>query len=273
MWRGFVADRRATMSPVGLVTGASRGIGRGIAVELARAGYDLIINYAASETMAEESRLAACAAGRPGLRVATFKADVSRASDREQLVAFARERFARIDLLVNNAGVGPSERVDLLDSTEESFDRVVAVNLKGAYFLTQAVARLMIEQSGGGQATDYPPAIINITSLSAYTASIDRGDYCISKAGLAMVTRLFAARLADHGIRVYEVRPGIISTDMTANVRSKYDELIESGLTPIRRWGTPEDVGRAVAALASGKLSFSTGDVINVDGGFHLRRL
>ena len=259
---------------VALVTGASRGIGRAIAVELAHVNYDLMINYAVNDEAADE----ACAAIRAasvseGARVETCRASVAEARDRDSLVQKTRDTFGRLDLLVNNAGISPENRTDLLDATVESFDRVIGVNLKGPYFLTQAVARWMIEQRSAGEISDYRPAIVNITSVSAYAASPERGDYCVSKAGLSMMTKLYAARLANDGINVYEIRPGVISTDMTASVKAKYDDLIADGLTPIRRWGTPEDVGRAVAAIATGMFPFSTGEVINVDGGFHLRRL
>jgi 3-oxoacyl-[acyl-carrier protein] reductase len=257
---------------VALVTGASRGIGRAIAVELARVNYDLMINYAVNQAAAEEA-CSAIRAASEDVRVETCRGSVAEASDRENLMQKTRETFGRLDLLVNNAGISPEHRADLLDATVESFDQLISVNLKGPYFLTQAVARWMIEQRSGGEISDYRPAIINITSVSAYAASPERGDYCVSKAGLSMMTKLYAARLADDGINVYEIRPGVISTDMTASVKAKYDGLIAEGLTPIRRWGTPEDVGRAVASIATGLLPFSTGEVINVDGGFHLRRL
>ncbi|HZN11988.1 MAG TPA: 3-ketoacyl-ACP reductase [Blastocatellia bacterium] len=263
-----------TTQPVALVTGASRGIGRGIALELARAGFDLVINYAADRDAAEEARgLARGASPRPGARVEICRGDVAEAEDRAALLAFTREQFGRLDLLVNNAGVAPRARVDLLEATEESFDRLLRINLKGPYFLTRDAARWMVEQRTSRPPAGYPPAIVNITSVSAYAASPERGDYCVSKAGLAMMTKLYAARLAREGIHVYEVRPGVIATDMTAGVQEKYDALISEGLTPIARWGTPEDVGRAVAALATGQIPFATGEVINVDGGFHLRRL
>src|SRR6185503_5369199 len=207
------------------------------------------------------------------IRVETCRANIADPGERESLVQQTRERFGRLDLLVNNAGIAPERRVDLLDATAESFDRIVDTNLKAPYFLTQAVARWMIEQRSSGAIDGYSPAIVNITSVSAYAASPERGDYCISKAGLSMMTKLYAARLASEGIRVYEIRPGVISTDMTAGVKEKYDRLIDADLTPIKRWGTPEDVGRAVAAIATDLLPFSTGEVINVDGGFHLRRL
>jgi len=266
-----VSNRR-----VALVTGSSRGIGRAIAIKLARIGYDLMINYLSNETAAEQVCAEVKALAKTedkAVRVAKCRADISNANDRRQLLTATREQFGRLDLLVNNAGIAPEARVDLLEATEESFDRIMRVNLKGPYFLTQAVARWMIEQKSAGQFGDYQPAIVSISSVSAYAASPERGDYCVAKAGLAMLTKLFATRLAGAGINVYEIRPGIIATDMTADVKGKYDRLIAEGLTPIRRWGTPDDVGRAVAAIAAGGLSFSTGEVINVDGGFHLRQL
>jgi 3-oxoacyl-[acyl-carrier protein] reductase len=256
---------------VALVTGGSRGIGRAIAVELSRIGLDVAINYASNRPAAEEAQALARSA-RPGARAEIVPADIGAAADRDRLLAFVRERFGRLDLLVNNAGLAPSTRADLLEATEESFDRLLNVNLKGPYFLSQAAARWMIEQRGS-RGPDYRPAIVNISSISAFAASINRGDYCVSKAGVAMMTQLFAARLADDGVNVYEIRPGIIATDMTAAVKEKYDALFAEGVTPIRRWGTPEDVARAVSAIAQGLLPYSTGEVINVDGGFHLRRL
>lgn len=257
--------------PVALVTGGSRGIGRAIAVELARAGYDVAVNYVSNQTAAEETRALALAA-RDTAKVEIVSGDVGEKVGRERLLAFVDDRFGRLDLLVNNAGVAPAERADILAATEESFDHVIRINLKGPYFLTQAAARWMIDQRARhGDA--YRPAIVNVSSISAFAASVNRGDYCISKAGVAMATQLFAARLAEHGIGVYEVRPGIIATDMTAAVKAKYDALFAEGLTPIQRWGTPEDVARAVGAIALGAFPYSTGEVINVDGGFHLRRL
>jgi 3-oxoacyl-[acyl-carrier protein] reductase len=257
--------------PVSLVTGAGRGIGRGIALELAKLGHTVIINYAGNSTAADECLRLVREAGGDGI---TIRADISSPSDRELLVESAIGNYGHIDLLVNNAGVAPQVRADLLEASEESFDRLIGINLKGPYFLTQLVARQMIEQVRGGAMSAFGlPRIVTISSVSAYTASVNRGDYCISKAGLSMMTALFAARLAEYGINVYEVRPGIIATDMTAGVKEKYDRLVEEGAWPIRRWGEPEDVGRAVAAIARGDLPFSTGEVINVDGGFHLRTL
>jgi len=187
-------------------------------------------------------------------------------------VAETVQKYGRLDLLVNNAGVAPTVRADVLDAGEESFDRLYAINLKGPYFLTQLVARQMLKQEK--DAEGFRGRIVNITSISVYTASINRGDYCMVKAGLAMMTKLFADRLANDGINVYEIRPGVIATDMTGGVKEKYDKLIiEQGITPIRRWGTPQDVGRAVRAIAEDRFPFSTGAVFDVDGGFHLHRL
>jgi NAD(P)-dependent dehydrogenase (short-subunit alcohol dehydrogenase family) len=183
------------------------------------------------------------------------------------------ERFGQIGMLVNNAGIAPRQRVDLLEVSEQSYDEVLATNLKGPFFLSQRVAHIMLGQLNAATQTDYHPTIVNIGSISAYTSSLNRAEYCISKSGLAMMTTLFADRLADTGINVFEIRPGIIDTDMTSVAKLKYDALIAQGLTPIRRWGKPDDVGLAVAAIGEGLLPMSTGEVINVDGGFHLRRL
>ena len=257
-----------------IVTGGSRGIGRAIALALAAEGFDVVVNYARNAAAAEDVKREIEAQGRRALLV---QADVSLTADRAKLVAETIAAFGHIDLLVNNAGVAPDVRADLLEASEESFDRLININLKGPYFLTQLVAREMIKQKAEekiGTGTISSPAIVNITSVSAYAASVNRGDYCVAKAGLAMMTQLFASRLAEHGINVYEIRPGIIETDMTGPVKAKYDELIfEKDLTPIRRWGQTDDVAKAVVAIASGLLPFSTGEVINVDGGFHLRRL
>ena len=266
-----MSSSSTTSRRVALVTGASRGIGRAIAIELGRIGYDLLINYRSNTVEAERTVAAVNAIAAAGARVESFAADVGNEDDRQRLVTHTREIFGRLDLLVNNAGIAPEKRVDLLEARPESFDRLMNVNLKGPFFLSQLVARWMIEQKHS--VSDYAPAIVNISSVSAYAASPERAEYCISKAGLAMMTKVFAARLADEGINVYEIRPGVIATDMTVGVKDKYDQKIAEGLTPISRWGTPEDVGRAVAAIAAGSFPFSTGEVINVDGGFHLRRL
>jgi len=263
------------MNNVALVTGASRGIGRGIALELAKLGHDLVINFAGNATAARQTAddctAAATAAGKT-IRAEICQADISNGADRAKLIEFTRTTFGRLDLLVNNAGVAPNVRADILEAGEESFDRLININVKGPYFLTQLAAKWMIEQVTH-HASRITPKIITVSSISAYTASTNRGDYCVSKAALSMLTPLFAARLAEYGINVYEIRPGVIATDMTGPVKEKYDELISEGMTPIKRWGTPEDIGRAVAAIANDALPFSTGEVINVDGGFHLRRL
>jgi 3-oxoacyl-[acyl-carrier protein] reductase len=260
-----------------LITGASRGIGRGIALELSKVGYDLVINYARNAEAARQAAsecVAAAAQNGKSIRVELRQGDVALRADREGLIDFTRRALNRLDLLVNNAGVAPDVRADILEASEESFDRLINTNLKGPYFLTQLAANWMIQQGrAAGAPSAYRPKIVTISSISTYTASVNRGDYCLSKAGLSMLTALYAARLAEHGIGVYEIRPGVIATDMTGPVKEKYDKLIADGLTPIRRWGTPEDVGKAVAAIAQDLLPFSTGEVINVDGGFHLRRL
>jgi len=278
------------MNQVALITGASRGIGRGIAMELAKLGHDLVINYKANGTAAKQTAADCIAAAKDAgktIRAEVCQADISKSGDRKKLIEFTRKHFDRLDLLVNNAGVAPNVRADILDASEESFDRLMAINVKGPYFLTQLAAKWMIEQAGTRATASRAPAkshgrggmppgqpkIVTLSSISAYTASANRGDYCVSKAALSMLTPLFASRLAEHGINVYEIRPGIVATDMTRPVKEKYDKLIGQGLTPIKRWGVPEDVGKAVAAIAQDLLPFSTGEVINVDGGFHLRRL
>lgn len=265
------------MNSVALITGASRGIGRGIALELAKTGRDLVINYAGNRAAAEKTAADCIALAKSNsriIRAEICQADISLGPDRKSLIEFTRAKFGRLDLLVNNAGVAPDVRADILEASEASFDRLININVKGPYFLTQLAARWMIEQSrAGGSAAQVPPQIVTISSISAYTASVNRGEYCIAKAALSMLTPLYASRLAEHGIRVYEIRPGIVATDMTGPVKEKYDRLIADGMTPIKRWGAPEDVGKAVVAIADGLLPFSTGEVLNVDGGFHLRRL
>lgn len=255
-------------SPVALVTGGGRGIGRAIAVGLAQIGYDAVVNYHSDADSAEAVKRMVEAAGR---RCEAIQADIGSRTDRAALIEQVRAEFGRLNLLVNNAGVAPLKRVDLLEADEESFDRVMETNLKGPYFLTQRAAVWMIEQRKSHP--ERALRIINIGSVSAYASSPSRGEYCISKAGIGMMTRLYADRLAEFGIGVFEIRPGIIRTDMTRAVQEKYDAMIAEGLTPIRRWGTPEDVAQAVCAVAEGRLDFSTGQVIDVDGGFHLKRL
>lgn len=253
---------------VAIVTGGSRGIGRGIVLALAAQGWGVTVNYRGNAAAAEDTARLAAESGGQALMV---QADIGTAEDRDRLVEATLQRFGRIDLLVNNAGMAPRVRMDILHTSEESYDEVMAVNLKGPFFLTQRVANAMIELGKTGAVER--PAIVNIGSISAYTSSPNRGEYCISKAGMGMMTALFADRLAEYSINVYEVRPGIIETDMTSAVTEKYNKLISEGLTPIRRWGHPNDVARAVVALAEGTFPFSTGEIINVDGGFHLRRL
>ncbi len=257
-------------SPVALITGASRGIGRGIALELAALGtHDLFINYAGNEQAARETQ-SACRGVAAGRRVEIVQADISVTADRERMVDFVRDSCGRLDLLVNNAGVAPDVRADMLEATEASFDRLIGINLKGPYFLTQKAAALMLASP---PLPETPRAVVNITSISAFTASTNRGDYCVAKAGLSMMTKLYAARLAGDGINVFEIQPGVIATDMTGAVQEKYDKLFAGGLTPINRWGQPSDIGKAVAAIARGGFPYSTGQVIQVDGGFHLHRL
>jgi NAD(P)-dependent dehydrogenase (short-subunit alcohol dehydrogenase family) len=259
---------QASGARVALVTGAGRGIGRGIALALAGRGWAVVVNYRGNVEAAEATARSAEAAG---VRALLVRADVAQTVDRERLLGETLAVFGRIDLLVNNAGVGPRQRMDLLEISESSYDEVMTVNLKGPFFLAQATAKAMIALLKAG--TIQAPKIVNIGSISAYTASINRAEYCISKAGVGMMTALLADRLAAEGINVYEIRPGIVETDLTSVAKAKYDALIADGLTPIRRWGQPEDIAAAVVAIAEGYLPFSTGEVINVDGGFHLRRL
>lgn len=256
------------MNKVALITGGSRGIGLGIAKELARAQFDLAINGIRDETSVSpvlEELLSA------GCRVAYFQGNVSEAKDRLRIVNQTLEYFGNLNVLVNNAGIAPPERKDILEATEAIFDLVIHTNLKGPYFLTQLVANHMIRQKKEDTTGFY--CIINVSSVSATVASVNRGEYCISKAGIAMATRLWAARLGEFDIPVYEIQPGVIRTDMTAGVQEKYDKLFQTGLAVQPRWGTPEDVGKVVAALALGSLPYSTGQVIGVDGGMTLQRL
>jgi NAD(P)-dependent dehydrogenase (short-subunit alcohol dehydrogenase family) len=259
--------------PVALVTGASRGLGRGIALKLAADGFSIAVNYAgnrqaADETCAECVRLAPDKAQ----KFIPIQADISSRADRERMVAEVQAAFGRLDALVNNAGIPTRVRGDITEATEESFETVMKTNLQGPYFLTQTVVNLW-------RSRKFEPLenrgfkVIFVTSISAYTASTNRGDYCISKAGLAMAVQLWASRLADEGIQVFEIRPGIMATDMTSGVKEKYDKLIAAGIVPMKRWGSGDDVGRAASALLGGQFPYSTGQVINVDGGFQLRTL
>lgn len=259
--------------PCALVTGAGRGIGRAVAIALAREGYDLVGNARTYDPGDPTRGLANTKASCEALGAAFLPvvADIADLASHETLLAAAIERFDRLDLLVNNAGVGPLERRDYLETTPESFDRVVGVNLRGTFFLTQRVSRHLVEQVDHRRAIR--PAIVFITSISADTSSTSRAEYCVSKAGLSQLARLCADRLAPHRIAVYEVRPGLIATDMTAPVKNKYDEAIAAGVVPQARWGEPEDVGRAVAALARGDFAYSTGGVFEVSGGMNIKRL
>ena len=256
------------MKNVALVTGGTRGIGFGVASHLAREGFDLAVCGVRAEAAAAESLDALRALG---AEVCYCACDVGDSAARAAMLDRVRGHFGRLNVLVNNAGVAPKERRDLLEATEESFEWVVRTNLQGPYFLTQAVARWLVEQKASDAA--FAGCVVNVSSISATMASINRGEYCISKAGLSMATQLWAVRLAPHGIPVYEVQPGITATDMTAGVKQKYDDLIAAGLTLQPRWGTPDDVGRAVAMLVRGDLPYSTGQVISVDGGMRVERL
>ncbi|HEX7016999.1 MAG TPA: 3-ketoacyl-ACP reductase [Cyclobacteriaceae bacterium] len=256
------------MKRTALITGGTRGIGLGIAKSLAAKGYDLAVNGVRKKEEVEDvlGLLASL-----GASVIYCPGDVGNAADRQRIVATARQELGRIDVLVNNAGVAPRKRVDILELDEEGFDYVVNINLKGTFFLSQLVAQRMVSQRRADP--EYKPCIITITSVSASVASTNRGEYCMAKAGLAMMTKLFAARLGEENIPVYEIRPGIIETDMTAAVKEKYDKLIEGGLTVEKRWGTPADIGAIVLVLAEGGIPYSTGQVIHADGGMGVRRL
>jgi len=258
------------MKRVAIVTGASRGIGRGIALYLARQDWAVVINYSSNAQAAQEV-LEEAQKSRPDCMM--MQADISDPLARKALIEKTFATYGEVNLLVNNAGIAPWERKDLLDMSEESYDRIMDVNLKGPFFLTQLFAKTCLEKRRGSSGPPSQAHIVNINSISAYTSSINRGEYCISKAGMSMMTSLFADRLASEGIHVFEIRPGIIETDMTGKVKEKYDTLIEDGLTPIRRWGTPDDIAKAVWAIAENFFPFSTGEVLNVDGGFQLRRL
>jgi 3-oxoacyl-[acyl-carrier protein] reductase len=258
--------------PVAFITGASRGIGRGIAIELARGGFDVAGSTRVDSRDPESAILEV--KGRVeelGVAFLPVQGDISILDDHEKMIAAVLDRYGKIDLLVNNAGVAPEKRLDVLEATPASFDRVFSINSRGPFFLTQLVARQMIAQLQA--AHPIKPKVVFITSVSAYMSSPSRAEYCVSKAALSMTAALFADRLSEHGISVYEVRPGIIKTDMTGPVQEKYDKLIEEGLVPQGRWGLPEDLGKAVVALASGAFEYSTGAVIEVSGGMNLRRL
>ncbi len=256
------------MTKTALITGGSRGIGLGIAQSLAREGWNLAINGQRPESavagVLDDLR-------RHGSKITYCRGNIGDAADRSAILQQTLDQFGHLQVLVNNAGVAPRQRLDILDTTEESFDRVLGINLKGPFFLSQLAARAIIDARR--QFPEVPAAIVNISSISATVVSVNRAEYCISKAGLGMVSQLFAVRLAEYGIPVYEVRPGIIRTDMTAAVQEKYDRLFSEGLAPQARWGTPEEVGKAVAALVRGDFPYSTGQVVMVDGGMTIGRL
>ena len=256
------------MSKIAFVTGGTRGIGLGIATELAKSGFDLAVNGVREETsvksvLEELSKL--------GARVTYVRGDVSKKDDRRRMVEEILVRFGKINVLVNNAGIAPPERKDILEATEESFEYVLNVNLQGPYFLTQLVANQMISLKQQNPEDFF--CIVNVSSVSATVASVNRGEYCISKAGIAMATKLWAARLGEFNIPVYEIQPGVIKTDMTSGVQEKYDRLFQQGLAIQQRWGTPEDIGKVAAAMASGNMPYSTGQVVMVDGGMTISRL
>jgi 3-oxoacyl-[acyl-carrier protein] reductase len=261
--------RMNNASRVAVVTGGGRGIGRGIALALADLGHAVVVNYRSDVDSAEATCQEARLRGAPVARA--IQADVSDLGDGLRLVEEVLALAGRLDLWVNNAGIAPERRLDLLETTPESWDRVLATDLRGPFFLSQAVSREMIRLRSAGIVAD--PQLVFITSISSRFASVMRGEYCVAKAGLSMVAQLYAARLAGAGIRVYEVRPGLIETDMTRPVHAAYDERIGGGLVPMGRWGTAEDVGRVVAAIAADSLPYSTGAVIDVDGGLALRVL
>jgi 3-oxoacyl-[acyl-carrier protein] reductase len=256
------------LKKVAIITGSGRGIGRGTAIELAHHGWTIVINDIGNPAPPQETLELIRAAGADGKIIL---ADITAAVDRQKIVQETLDAYGRIDLLVNNAGIAPRVRKDMLEISEESLQEVMQVNAIGPYFLTQLVARTMINLVQN-KVIEHPK-IVNIGSISAFTSSTSRAEYCLSKATVAMTTLLYADRLANEDINVYEIRPGIIETPMTSGVKEKYDRLIADGVTPIKRWGQPEDIGKAVVAIAEGYLPFSTGQVINVDGGFHVQRL
>jgi 3-oxoacyl-[acyl-carrier protein] reductase len=263
----------ANQRKVAFVTGVSRGIGRGIAIELAKRGFDIGGNSRTVDPSQTETGILEVSkrVAELGARFLALEGDVARLDDHARILDRTLAEYGRIDVFVNNAGVAPEKRVDVLEMTPESFDRVLSINLRGSVFFTQRVARQMIEQVKASPETT--ASIVFVTSVSAYMSSPSRAEYCISKAGLSHAAAIFADRLSEFGVNVYEVRPGIIQTDMTSAVQEKYDKLIAEGLIPQRRWGFPEDVGRAVGALVSGDFSYSSGTVLEVSGGMNLRRL
>jgi 3-oxoacyl-[acyl-carrier protein] reductase len=261
-----------TQVPVVLVTGAGRGLGRGIALRLAETGFSVAVNDRNAASAPDTASLCASKATVPGQKFLPIRADIASESERNSLVSETLRLFGRIDALVNNAGIGPPVRADITEATVASFREVLSTNLEGPYFLTQAVAAYWLKEKPAPLLSRGFTVIFN-TSISALTASLNRGEYCISKAGLSMGAQLWALRLAGEGIQVFELRPGIMATDMTAGVKEKYDAMIAAGAVPMRRWGTPEDVGLAVSSILAGGFPYSTGEIIYLDGGYHLPRL
>ena len=256
------------MKKTALITGGSRGIGLGIAIELANAGFNLVINGVRKQNSVQH---VLDELKKTGVGVAYAQGDISDIADRESVFNTAIQSFGHINILVNNAGIAPRERKDILEASEEIFDEVIDINLKGPYFLTQLVARHMVERKVKDEG--HFCCIINVSSVSATIASVNRGEYCISKAGIAMATKLWASRLGEFNIPVYEIQPGVIQSDMTAGVTDKYNRLFEQGLSIQKRWGLPADVGKVAAAMALGMLPYSTGQVVMVDGGMTIQRL
>ncbi len=250
-----------------LITGGSRGIGLGIAMALALEGWNLAINGVRDESQVDSLK----ELKDEGVKVMYCQGDISSSTSRQEIINKTLDGLGSINVLVNNAGIAPKDRSDLLDISEDSYDRVLNTNLRGTFFLTQLVARKMIQHKS--EDSDFQACIVNISSISATLASPERGQYCISKAGMSMLTKLFAIRLGQHNIPVFEIRPGIIATDMTSGVKEKYDKKIAEGLTVAGRWGQPEDVGKAVKSLVCGDLNYSTGQVLMVDGGLTIERL
>lgn len=255
-------------NPVALITGGTRGIGLGIAKSLVQEGYDIVLNGMRTKEQVEP---VLASLKTDSNRIVYCQGNIGEASDRASIIQEIKTQLGSLNVLVNNAGIAPRERNDILEATETSYDEVMDINLKGPYFLTQAVANWMIEQKKKNAKQHF--AIITISSVSATVSSTNRGEYCLSKAGLAMLTKLWASRMGEFEIPVYEIRPGVIRTDMTAAVVAKYDKLFSEGLSLEKRWGTPEDVGSAVAALATGKIPYATGQVINIDGGMTIQNL
>ena len=260
-------------APVVLVTGAGRGLGRGIALEMSKCGFSIAIHYGSSKEGANETAdLCLRESKNKNQQFDLIQADLSDSDSRHAIIAQITEKFGHIDALINNAGITEPNRRDCLEASEEDYDTVMTVNLKAPYFLTQEVAKMMITQSNGPRLTHYQ--IINISSISSDTVSVNRGAYCISKAGLSMATQVWASRLSEHNILVNDLRPGIMTSDMTAGAKDKYDDILKEGdLVPLSRWGTGEDLGKGASALLLGHFPFTTGHVIPIDGGFHLKRL